>query len=91
MVIDEASRTLDLPRTFKRKERVTVGFSDIEAVWVETIVQSGPKGTSYTYAPTLNVRGHKHKHAARQRLAEWSDQLKADKFTEWLGEKMGIS
>jgi Protein of unknown function (DUF3592) len=91
LVIDEASRTLELPPTFQRKGRVTVGFSDIESIWVETIVQSDRKGTSYMYAPTLNVRDHKYKHMARQTLAEWSDQLKADRFTEWLSEKTGIS
>lgn len=82
LVIDEASRTLVLPLTFKRKERVTVGFSDIKSVWVETVVQ----GKNTYYAPTLKGRDH----PAPKRLAEWQDQLKAEKFTEWLGEKTGI-
>jgi len=87
LVIDEASGTLDLPPTFRRTHRMTVEFNEIEAVWVETIVNRGSKGTSYTFAPTLNMRGHK----AKQRLAEWSDKLKADRFTEWLCEKTRVS
>ncbi|HTV39237.1 MAG TPA: DUF3592 domain-containing protein [Candidatus Sulfotelmatobacter sp.] len=91
LVIDEAARTLELPRTFRRKQRVTVAFSDVESVWVDTIVQRGPKGNSCTFAPTLNVRDHKHEAGHTLRLAEWSDPLKADKFTEWLSQKTGAS
>ena len=85
LIIDEVSGTLELPLTFKRKERVTVGFSEIKDVWVDTIVQGGNRGT--TYAPTLSVRGQ----STKQRLAEWPDRLKAEKFTEWLCEKTRIS
>lgn len=83
LVIDEASQTLELPLTFKRKHRVMVGFSEIEAIRVETFVQ----GKNTYYAPTLKVRDHQ----VPKRLAEWQDQLKAEKFTEWLGEKIGDS
>lgn len=85
LVINEASGTLELPLTFGRKERMTVGFRDIKAIWVETIVNSGPKGTSYVFAPTLKMRSDSRK----QRLAGWSDQMKAVDFTVWLGEKTG--
>jgi hypothetical protein len=87
LIIDEATRKLELPLTFGRKERVAVRFSDIELLWVETIVRSGPRGSSTTYAPTLNLRGDK---LGRQKLAEWSDILRANEFTGWLATKIGV-
>lgn len=84
LVIHEASRALELPLTFGRQERLTLRFSDIESVWVYTIVHSN-KGSTYTYAPTLNLKDNQ----PAQKLANWPDKLKADKFVEWLGQKIG--
>ncbi len=86
LVINEASGTLELPLTCGRKERVTVNFSEIENVWVDVIEHHNSKGgTSYSYAPTLNLRNQMDK----QKLVNWGDKLRANDFVEWLGKKIG--
>jgi hypothetical protein len=86
LVINEASGTLELPLTFGRKERMTAQFSEIETLWVDVIEHHSSKGgTSYSYAPTLNLRNKLDK----QKLADWPDKLRANDFVEWLGKKIG--
>jgi hypothetical protein len=87
LIINEVSGTLELPLTFGRKEHVKVRFDEIGALSIETVKHSGSKGTSYNFAPTLKLRGG----MPEQKLAEWSDSLKAVQFAEWLGKKTGIS
>jgi hypothetical protein len=88
LVINEGSRTLELPLTFGRKERVTVLFTDIERIWVNVIEHHNSKGgTSYTYAPTLNLRNQ----LDNQKLADWGDKLRANDFADWLSKKLGVS
>jgi protein-S-isoprenylcysteine O-methyltransferase Ste14 len=88
LVINEAGRSLDLPETFGRKERVTVNIADIESFTVEQIEHRSNKGgVSYTYAPTLRLRGNE---SGGWKLADWSDKLKADDFAEWLRKKLGL-
>jgi hypothetical protein len=88
LVINEASRTLELPLTFGRKERVTLPFTDIETLWVDIVEHHGSKGgTSYTYAPTLILRNK----SDNQKLADWGDQLRANDFADWLSKKVGVS
>lgn len=89
LVINEASGTLELPLTFGRKERVTVGFADIETLWVDVVVHHNSKGgTSYSYAPTLTLRNNQLR---MQKLADWGDQLRANEFADWLSKKVGVS
>jgi hypothetical protein len=86
LVVDEAARTVDLPPTHGRKQRITANFGDIEQLTVETVAHTSSKGgVSYTYQPTLFLRG-----AERQKLTDWSDKLKADDFTEWLRKQLEI-
>jgi uncharacterized protein DUF3592 len=88
LVINEAGRSLDLPQTFGRKERVTVNITDVGGLTVEQIMHCNSKGgVSYTYAPTLLLRGTE---SGGQKLAEWSDKLKADDFAEWLRKQLGL-
>lgn len=88
LVIDNASRTVQLPLTFDRKETMTVCVQDIESVWVEQIVHRTSKGgISYTYAPTLCLPRSQR---SSQKLAEWSDQTKADDFAQWLAKQLGV-
>ena len=88
LVINEGSGTMELPLTFGRKERMTVPFSNIENIWVKIIEHHSSKGgTSYTYAPMLNLRNQ----LDNQKLAEWGDKLRADDFTEWLSKKIGVT
>lgn len=88
LIMSEAAGTMELPVTFGRKERVTVRFRDVDSLWVETIVRGGSKGTTYTFAPTLRIHGNQ---LGPQKLAEWSDPVKAYQFTNWLGGKARIS
>jgi hypothetical protein len=86
LIVNESSRSLELPLTFGRKQRVTVNVAEIKSLSVEKIIHRSNKGgVSYTYAPTLSPRG---KEAAIQKLADWSDKLKADEFTEWLRKQL---
>ncbi len=87
MLFNEASLSLELPLTFGRKARITACVADIESLCVEQIVHSSSKGgISYTYAPTLRLRGTD---PAAQKIADWSDQQKADEFTGWLRRRLG--
>lgn len=89
LVINEANRTLELPLTHGRKERLTVALADINELYTEVVAHRGSKGgVSYTYAPTLFVRGD---NGGPQKLADWSDKLKADDFTTWLRQKLGLA
>ena len=86
LVFDEFSQSLELPLTFGRTARVTAHITDIECLNVETIIHRSNKGgISYTYAPTLRLRGH----SAVQKLADWSDKLKAEEFAAWLRQRLG--
>jgi len=88
LVINPAAGTLDLPETFGRKQRVTASLADIESLTVEKIAHTSSKGgTSYTYAPTVCLRGME---AGEQKLADWSDKVKADDFAEWLRKQLGL-
>ncbi|HTR40764.1 MAG TPA: DUF3592 domain-containing protein [Pseudomonadales bacterium] len=88
LVINEGSRTIDLPLTCGRKERVTVQFTEVENIWVDVVEHHNSKGgTSYSYAPTLNIRHQ----LDRQKLVDWPDKLRANDFTDWLGKKIGVS
>jgi hypothetical protein len=88
LVIHQDSRTLELPLTQGRKERVTVRFADIAGLTVEQLVHHSQKGgVSYTYAPTLRLRGMSPE---EQKLADWSDKLKADDFAAWLRQQPGL-
>lgn len=87
LIINEAARTLELPLTFNRKERVTVNVANIKSLFVDKIEHRSNKGgISYTYAPTLYLPGAE---PAAQKLADWSDKLKADEFAEWLRKQIG--
>jgi hypothetical protein len=88
LVINVAGRSLDLPETFGRHERMTVSLADIENFEVMQIEHRSSKGgISYTYAPTLRLRGPE---PGEQKLADWSDKVKADDFAAWLRTQLGI-
>jgi hypothetical protein len=87
LIVNGPSQTLELPLTFDRKERVTVNVANIKSLFVDKIEHRGSKGgISYTYAPTLYLPGAE---PATQKLADWSDKLKADEFAEWLRKQIG--
>ena len=89
LILDERAGTMELPETYGRKNRVTSALSEIENLTLEVIEHHSRRGgVSYTYAPTLWLRGGP---AGRQKLADWSDKMRAEAFTEWLRQRLGLS
>ena len=87
LLINESSRSLELPLTYGRKARIAASISDVKSLFIERIEHRSNKGgISYTYAPTLHLA---RTEPAAQKLADWSDELKANDFTEWLRQKLG--
>ena len=87
LVLHETNRTLELPPTFGRKQRATVNFADIKSFTVEEVEHRNKNGgVSYTYEPTLYLRGPE---AGTQTLADWSDEVKAEDFAKWLRHRLG--
>jgi hypothetical protein len=88
LVINPTEKKLDLPRTLGRAQPLSVAFADIENLTVETVVHVSRKGgRSYTYAPTLRLRAP---HSGEQKVADWSDKVKADDFAQWLRQQLGL-
>jgi hypothetical protein len=86
LILDEAARTIELPLTFDRKERITAGIDQIQSLSVEKIMHRSSKGgISYTYQPTLCLRGTD---VSVQKLADWSDEMKVNAFADWLRQKL---
>lgn len=86
LILNESARTLELPLTFGRSQRITVNVADIQSLAVQKILHRNNKGRdSYTYAPTLCLTGTD---APTQKLADWSDKLKADEFAGWLRQQL---
>jgi hypothetical protein len=89
LILDEGSQTIALPQTCGRKNPMTLAFSEIGNLTLEIIAHRNRKGgVSYTYAPTLWVRGGA---GDRQKLADWSDKMKAEGFTDWLRQRLGLA
>ena len=88
LILNESANTMQLPLTCGRKAPVTIDIQDIKSIWVEQIVyHSSRGGASYTYAPNLRMPKTDQSY---QKLAEWSDKLKADDFAQWLGKKISV-
>jgi hypothetical protein len=85
LVIDEGARTVELPLTYKRRERRPLPFSEIKAVTLKQVAHRRRSGVSYTYAPTLQLR-----EGSSEQLTDLS-QSKAESFAGWLREKLGVS
>jgi hypothetical protein len=84
LVIDEGARTIELPLTYKRRERRPLAFNNVTGVTLEKIAHRGRSGVSYTYAPTLQLRD-----GVPQRLTDLS-LAKAESFAAWLRDKLGV-
>ncbi len=87
LIVHEGTRTIILPETCGRKTLETVGFSEIENLTVEVITHRSSKGgVSHTYAPTIRLRT-----GGSEKLADWPDKMKAEAFTDWLRQRLGLS
>ena len=86
LVIDECARAVDLPLTYKRRERRPVPMTDLKAVVVAKVPHQGKRGRiSYTYAPTLEM-----KDGTLEPLTDLSDVSRAESFASWLQEKLEL-
>lgn len=88
LVLDDGAQTIELPETYGRTNRMTLAVFEIDHLTLEVVEHRGRRGVSYTYAPTLWLRGGA---ASCQKLADWSDQRKAGAFTDWLRQRLGLS
>jgi hypothetical protein len=89
LIFDESTRTVGLPETHGRKTRITLTMAEIEKISVEVVEHHSSKGgTSYTYAPTLWTR--RNQRIETEKLADWSDQKRAEAFAEWLRQHMNM-
>ena len=86
LVIDEGSRTFELPLTYKRRERRPLPISQIKAVTLEKVPHRGRYGSvTYTYAPTLQMQD-----GTAECLTDLP-QSRAESLAGWLREKLGVS
>ena len=86
LIINDLSRTIELPLTFHRTQRRTVAIKDIQEIRVDKITHIRSKGGNYyTYAPTLHLRGTTPKTA---KLADWYNQSRADSLAQWLRQRL---
>ena len=87
LVLDQGSRALTLPRTFGRQESVTVSFREVTDVTVVKVERPTRRSrASYTWAPTIQFKDGRE----AQTLADWKNNEKAEAFTAWLREKIGL-
>jgi hypothetical protein len=85
LVIDEGSRTLQLPLTYKRREQNPLPFTDIRGVLSVPVLHRSRRGTYYTYMVTLERAD-----GTREKLVDLN-QERADAFVGWLREKLGVA
>jgi hypothetical protein len=77
LVIDEGMQTIELPLTYKRKQRRQLTFADVTTVMVE-------KGRKSFYIVKLGLRNDS------PQIVAILKQKNAESFAVWLREKLGI-
>lgn len=85
LIIDEAARTLQLPLTFKRRNRVQFSYSEVSDVFVDKVAIRRKNRASYKYVPTLRLRDDSF-----QQLVVLRED-RAEPFAVWLREKLGLA
>ena len=90
LVIDEARRTVTLPRTCGRRQSTEVPADRISAVIVEDRNKNGAKERQLCpYVPTLIWRGDDGTEH-REKLAEWMNPDRAEQFAAWLRTQLKL-
>jgi hypothetical protein len=82
LIIDEASRTCELPLTYGRRQRIKIPFSDVRQISLVAITHRRTSVNSY--APTLQLFDH-----SPQLLTSLSER-RAESFAAWLRSKLGL-
>jgi hypothetical protein len=85
LVINFAARTVQLPLTYKRRETMTVSFSEIKEVALTKVRHASRSGAYYTYIVTLEM-----KDGILQSLINLNE-ARAKSLAEWLNQNFGIS
>lgn len=85
LVMDEASRTLQLPFTYGRQPEPPLGFGEITGIALDKIKHSGKRGPYYTYLVTLQ-----RKNGGLEKLMELN-QSRAEGVAAWLRAKLGLA
>jgi hypothetical protein len=84
LVIDEAARTVELPLTYKRRERMRFAFSEITGVRLEEVMLRRQNTKSYTWSIFLLIVDK-----SSERLTILGRE-EAEAFAAWLREKIGL-
>jgi hypothetical protein len=84
LVIDEGARMIELPLTYRRRERKPLPITEVTEVTLVKVAHQGRYGTTYTYAPTLRLRS-----GATERLTDLGKE-RAESFASWLRERLGL-
>ncbi|HTB84799.1 MAG TPA: DUF3592 domain-containing protein [Candidatus Sulfotelmatobacter sp.] len=85
LVIDFAARTVQLPLIYKRRELITVSFSDIRQVVLQKVRHQSKGGAYYTYLVKLEM-----KDGLLQSLINLNE-ARAASLAAWLNEKFGLN
>ncbi|MBA4146746.1 MAG: DUF3592 domain-containing protein [Verrucomicrobia bacterium] len=88
LMIDHGARRIRLPKAFGRKERLTLPFEDVVDITTEAIARRNRGNITYTFAPTLHARNVP---GGPFKLANWRERKRANSFTRWLGEQLGLN
>lgn len=84
LVIDESSRTVQMPLTYGRREQTSVSFSQIRAVLSNKVRHRTKNGAYYTYMVTLEMTD-----SSQQKLIDLN-LTRAQSLTIWLIEKLAV-
>jgi len=88
--IDEATQTLTVPQSGRRKEPLTVPRGEIAAVSLRRRVSKTPSGNYVSYVPALD-RAAPGSAPQPIELVTWGwTEGKARGFAEWLGGQLGV-
>jgi hypothetical protein len=85
LVIEESTRTIQLPLTYKRRTETRVPFAEIMAVALKKVAHQRKGGVRYTYLVTLKM-----KDGSTQYLINLNE-TRAESLAEWLQEKLGLT
>lgn len=84
LVINEASRTIQLPLTYKRREQTPISFSQITAVVLDKVRHKSRNNVYYTYVVTLEMQD-----GSQEKLLDTTEK-RAESLAAWLKEKFGL-
>ncbi len=96
LVIDHSNKTLALPQTCGRSELISLPIAAIRDVKLKREVKYSSEGSSETWIPTLVLKpgfdlGDNVRAKDCKRIVEIVFAYRADGFTDWLRDELGIA